>query len=160
MSRFSEEMRIIPGAARVVALLVYIGCVAVISLLILPAKPEPMSWPLMAKIAFALIPPLPLAILVLIIGYIYADAKRRGMRPVLWTLLAIFVPNAIGIILYFVLRDPLLVTCPNCATPVREGFAFCPKCGTSTGPSCPSCRKGVERGWTHCPYCGATLGGG
>jgi RNA polymerase subunit RPABC4/transcription elongation factor Spt4 len=160
MSKFSQEMRIIPGAAWVVALLVYVGFAVAISLFFLLTKPGPASWPLVAKIAFAMIPPLPVAILVLIIGYIYADAKRRGMRPLLWTLLAVFVPNAIGIILYFVLRDPLLVTCPSCATPVREGFAFCPNCGTATAPSCPSCRKAVERGWTHCPYCGATLGGG
>ncbi len=56
----------------------------------------------------SVLPGMPLFVLVLLIGYVYADAKRRGMRYVMWTLLAIFIPNAIGIILYFVMRDPLL----------------------------------------------------
>jgi RNA polymerase subunit RPABC4/transcription elongation factor Spt4 len=159
MSKFREELRIIPTVARILAVLFYICLLTFISTVFLQVKPGPAEWPLAAKVAFAVFMPLPLVILVLVIGYIYADAKRRGMRPVLWTLLAVFVPNAIGIILYFVLRDPLLVACPNCATPVREGFSFCPKCGAATGPSCASCRRAVERGWTHCPYCGATLGG-
>jgi hypothetical protein len=61
------------------------------------------------------IPPF-LLVFVLLIGYVNGDARRRGMRYVLWTLLAIFIPNAIGIILYFVLRDPLMRVCQQCGT--------------------------------------------
>jgi RNA polymerase subunit RPABC4/transcription elongation factor Spt4 len=160
MSKFREEMKVIPRAAWAIALLLYLGLVIFLSTTILQAKPEPAAWPLAAKVAFAVFVPLPLVFLVLIVGYIYADAKRRGMRPVLWTLLAIFIPNAIGIILYFVLRDPLLIVCTNCSAPARQGFTFCPKCGHAMAPACPGCRRAVERGWTHCPYCGATLDGG
>src|ERR1044072_8020225 len=48
------------------------------------------------------------ALWLLTLGYIYADAKRRGMPPVLWVAIAVIVPNMIGFILYFALRTPLL----------------------------------------------------
>ncbi|HLY19658.1 MAG TPA: zinc ribbon domain-containing protein, partial [Bryobacteraceae bacterium] len=75
----------------------------------------------------------------------------------LWTLLAIFIPNAIGIILYFVLRDPLLAHCTHCGAEARQGFAFCPRCGAPLAAACPQCRRAVEPGWSHCVNCGATL---
>ena len=50
-------------------------------------------------------------LLVSYISYIYGDSKRRGMRPVLWTLIAAFVPNAIGFIVYFILRESILQPC-------------------------------------------------
>jgi hypothetical protein len=56
---------------------------------------------------------------VLLNGYVYADAKRRGMRYVMWTWPAILIPNAIGVILYFVLRDPLLVNCTQWGAQVQ-----------------------------------------
>jgi len=95
---------------------------------------------------------------VLLIGYVYADARRRGMNAVLWTLLAIFIPSAIGIILYFILRDPLAVPCPGCGTPARKGHAFCASCGAAVRRACPQCRQPVEAAWRNCPSCGAPLG--
>jgi hypothetical protein len=93
----------------------------------------------------------------LLLGYIYADAKRRGMRPVLWLLLAFFIPNAIGILLYFILREPLLVACPRCGAGTKAAFPFCPACGAGLANTCPSCRSAIESGWTHCARCGAQL---
>ena len=43
----------------------------------------------------------------LCLGYVYADAKRRGMRPVLWTLIAALFPHLFGFLLYFALRQPM-----------------------------------------------------
>ena len=59
------------------------------------------------KLLFPILLPMILAGYTLLIGYIYGDARRRGMRYVMWTLLAIFLFNGIGIILYFILREPL-----------------------------------------------------
>jgi RNA polymerase subunit RPABC4/transcription elongation factor Spt4 len=119
--------------------------------------PEGRTWPLAGKLAVSILPGIPLFALALLIGYVHIDAKRRGMRYIMWTLLAIFIPNAIGIILYFILRDPLLVHCSRCGAAVRPGFAFCPNCGAALKPSCPQCRRPVEPGWSHCPNCGASL---
>ncbi len=127
--------------------LLYVGMAILFVGFVLQQKPEPASWPLWGKALFTVFVPLPLSILILVIGYVYGDAKRRGMRYVLWTLLAIFIPNAIGIILYFILRDPLLVPCRACGTLARGTFAFCPKCGGALAPACPSCRRSVEPAW-------------
>jgi hypothetical protein len=74
----------------------------------------------------------------LTMGYIYADAKRRGMPPVLWVAIAILIPNMIGIILYFALRKPLLSACAYCGQGVMPGQKFCPSCGREQGTNSPS----------------------
>ena len=94
---------------------------------------------------------------VLFIGYINRDAKRRGMSPVLWTIVAIFIPNALGIILYFVLRQPLRSACPQCGSAVQPGFNFCPRCSYKLSPNCPQCQRLVGVNDVYCPYCGASL---
>jgi hypothetical protein len=65
---------------------------------------------------------------VVLIGYVNRDAGRRGMSRGLWTLLAIIVPNALGIVLYFILRKPRTGNCPQCDAEVEPGFSFCPRC--------------------------------
>ena len=157
MSRFREEMQLIAWPAKVIAVIAWVAMFLVMYLLPFTRDPEGRMWPLAAKLVVSALPGLPLAVLVLLIGYVYADAKRRGMRYVMWTLLAIFIPNAIGVILYFILRDPLLVPCPHCGTQVRPGFAFCPKCGGALANACPKCRCAVQPGWSHCVSCGSAL---
>jgi hypothetical protein len=74
----------------------------------------------------------------LAVGYIYADAKRRGMPPALWVAVAILVPNMIGFILYFALRKPLLSACANCGQGVMPEQKFCPSCGHEQGSNSSS----------------------
>ncbi len=109
---------------------------------------------ILAPIAF----PLLLGGYTLLIGYVYGDARRRGMRYVMWTLLAVFLTNGIGIILYFILRDPLPVYCSRCGGGVKQGFAYCPRCGANVLPACPACSRVVQPGWSHCAWCGANFG--
>ncbi len=157
MSRFRDEVRIIPPVAWGIAILLYLGFLTFFVGFVLQQKPEPYSWSLWVKTLFTVLVPLPPAIYILLIGYVYRDAKRRAMRHVLWTWLAALIPNAIGIVLYFVIREPLAVPCPACAAPSRPGFAFCPKCGKALAPSCPQCRRAVEQDWSLCAYCGTRL---
>jgi predicted amidophosphoribosyltransferase len=56
----------------------------------------------------------------------------RGLR-----LLAIFIPNALGIVLYFVLRKPRIANCPQCGAVVEPGFGFCPQCRHRLTAVCP-----------------------
>jgi hypothetical protein len=63
------------------------------------------------------------------LGYVYADARRRAMPAVPWTLVAIFVPNLLGFLLYFVLRRPIASPCPQCGQAITAGQRFCPSCG-------------------------------
>ena len=93
----------------------------------------------------------------LLIGYINRDAKRRGMSPLLWTIIVIFIPNALGIILYFILRQSLRGACPQCGYAVQTGFNFCPRCNYKLSPNCPQCQRPVGINDVYCPYCGASL---
>jgi RNA polymerase subunit RPABC4/transcription elongation factor Spt4 len=95
-----------------------------------------------------------LGIIVLMIGYVNADSKRRGMNALLWTLLVIFVPKALGFIAYFLLRKPLLIPCPNCGTELGSDFRYCPKCGHALTPSCSHCGRSISGDYVCCPYCG------
>jgi hypothetical protein len=160
MSRLREEMKVIPQAAWTVALL--IGVVLPLALCAYwfvdgyPSGPRALHLhaPELAlgAIIFAIF-----SVYILIVGYIAADARRRGMRVLLWTLLAIFIPNAIGIILYFILRQPLLRTCSQCGATADSTYTFCPSCGATLGKNCPSCHRSIESGWAHCPRCGTHL---
>jgi len=157
MKRLAQEMRIIPRVAWAIAVLAYLGLV-VILVFATGKDPKMQTWPSWGIALFRGLMPLVLIPYIALIGYVNADSRRRGMRSVMWTLLAIFIPNALGIILYFVLREPMMTPCPQCATPVKHGFAFCPACGSAVGIACPQCRRPVEPGWSHCAACGAWLG--
>jgi zinc-ribbon domain len=70
-----------------------------------------------------------IAIWLLGLGYVYADARRRAMPPILWTLIAAFIPNLLGFLLYFALRRPIPVPCPHCGQPMTAEQRFCSWCG-------------------------------
>ena len=109
------------------------------------------------KLLVQILLPLFLAGYTLLIGYVYGDARRRGMRYVMWTLLAIFLFNGIGVILYFILREPLLAYCSKCGAGVQPSHAFCPRCGAGVQPACQACHRTIQPGWTHCAWCGNQL---
>lgn len=80
--------------------------------------------------------------LILALGYVYGDARRRNMPAALWTLIAFFVPNLLGFLLYFVLRKPIATPCPQCGQPISVEQRFCSCCGYQrpvAGPPSPQC---------------------
>lgn len=156
MKKLTEELRIISPVAWVIAVVVY-GCFAALLFSVTGHDKDTSQWPAAGRWCFSLGIPLIVALYVMVAGYVNADARRRGMRYVMWTLLAILVPNGLGIILYFVLRDPLNVACRSCEARVKPGFAFCPACGAAMAHTCPSCRKPVDPQWSHCVTCGAKI---
>jgi hypothetical protein len=76
-----------------------------------------------------------LAIWLLCLGYVYADARQRAMPPILWTLVALLVPNLLGFLLYFAMRRPLAVTCTSCGQAGPPDQYFCSWCGKSRLPT-------------------------
>ena len=113
--------------------------------------------PIPIRIVLPILVPLILGGYTLLVAYVYGDARRRGMRHVMWTLLAIFIPNGIGIIIYFILREPLQAYCSRCGTGIHPSHAFCPRCGASVQPACQACHRVTQAGWTHCAWCGNQL---
>jgi uncharacterized membrane protein YhdT/RNA polymerase subunit RPABC4/transcription elongation factor Spt4 len=96
----------------------------------------------------------------MMLGYVYRDAKRRGMNPALWTLLVLILSPAylgIGLIIYLLVREPLPYTCPQCSSKVNARFNFCPNCKYNLHPACPACQREVSDTDKFCPYCAKEL---
>jgi predicted RNA-binding Zn-ribbon protein involved in translation (DUF1610 family) len=148
---FPQRERIIPLPAWIVAGFLFTGLVVGFNVMAMRHHAPP---PLHLLITIGALAAAGYALLV---GYIYGDAKRRGMRYVMWTLLAIFLANGIGVILYFVLRDPLPGYCSACGSAMHPGYAYCPRCGANMLPACGNCRRVSQAGWSHCAYCGTKL---
>jgi len=161
MSRFDQEWAIVPTGARWTAALVALAFTSLMAaIFLLPALAERSATAVLVLspiFLLTLVGAVPIAIYVLLLGYVWGDARRRGMNHVLWTLLALFIPYAVGVILYFLLREPVPVPCPACAAPARKGHAFCASCGAAVRAACPGCRQPVEPGWRNCASCGQPL---
>ena len=156
-STFRNEVAIIPAVAWWIALFAWV-LMQFILLGIVPhhthvndLPPMPV-WSLISTLMGVI-----LGVIVLMIGYVNVDSKRRGMNSLLWTLLVIIVPKALGFIAYFLLRKPLMMPCPKCGTSVGSDFRFCPKCGYAVTPMCPHCGRSIKHDFVCCPYCGKNV---
>jgi hypothetical protein len=63
------------------------------------------------------------------LGFVFADARRRAMRPVLWVLVTALFPHLLGFLLYFVLRQPIATPCAHCGQSIAINQQFCAWCG-------------------------------
>ncbi|RSK25645.1 hypothetical protein EJF36_01240 [Bacillus sp. HMF5848] len=98
----------------------------------------------------------------LIIGiYVYQSAKNHGMNKWLWTIIAIFVPNLMGLVLFFFARSQLKQKgiCTNCSQSIKPEYLFCPYCGDDRKQHCSSCAEVVQKSWSYCPHCANSLRG-
>jgi hypothetical protein len=68
------------------------------------------------------------------LGFVYADARLRAMRPVLWVLVTALFPHLLGFLLYFVLRQPIASPCAHCGQPIPLNQPFCASCGNPQTP--------------------------
>jgi RNA polymerase subunit RPABC4/transcription elongation factor Spt4 len=151
---FRAELDVIPAWAWTVAALGFVAGPVYFAALAAGGHGPPITWllALMGLAAGSM-----LAGYFLLLGYVTRDARRRGMSVLVWTLVAIFIPNGLGILLYFILRQPLQTMCPQCGSAVQMGFHFCPNCSHRLGLSCPKCQRAVSGEDTYCPYCGTAL---
>ncbi len=150
----SAEIKLVPLWAWVLAGIVFIAAQIFFNVALARHTGGPPPW---SRPLFGLMAGVGGACYLLLIGYINRDAKRRGMSPTLWTIMAIIIPNALGIILYFLLRQPLGGACPQCGHAVQTGFNFCPQCNYKLSPNCPQCQRVVGTRDVYCPYCGTSL---
>jgi hypothetical protein len=150
-SQVDSTWRTIPGWAIALAAVGFVVTQVLMNTLVAKSPGAP---PLIARIAIGILGGVVLAVYLLLVGYVNVDSKRRGMNRVLWTLLAAFVPNGLGIVLYFVLRLPYGERCPQCFAQVQSGYLFCPKCAARLQLTCPYCHRETHSGDLYCPYCG------
>ena len=123
-TRFMDEVRIISPWAFVIAFLGYAVVAGAVVFATLTDKTGDRFYTLPVLVPLGIVAGTAIACLILLIGYINRDAGRRGMSRLAWTLLAIFIPNALGIVLYFVLRKPRPPNCPQCNAVVEPGFGL------------------------------------
>jgi RNA polymerase subunit RPABC4/transcription elongation factor Spt4 len=152
---FKGELKIVPTWAWVLAAIAFVIPLVFFTEILGRADGPPALWirALMGLAAGGM-----MGCYFLLVGYVNRDAARRGMSPLLWTVVAVVVTNGLGIILYFILRQPLQRTCPQCGGVVKAGFNFCPMCSSQLSPSCGKCHRVVGAGDVYCPYCRSGLG--
>lgn len=185
-SSFGEEFRVVPRWLVVTVVVLYLLAIAIgtfvnlgHSLVIYSSAgqvvtdPHHQIWPyelrnnpVLASLALGGVITLMAVMLggyILLLGYVFRDAKRRGMHAGLWLMLILVLSPAylaIGFLLYFFFREPLPYACPQCAATVGPRFNFCPNCKTNLNPACPQCKQAVSETDKFCPNCGNTLAGG
>jgi double zinc ribbon protein len=152
--RFTDELRLTPWWAIVLAGIGFVCMQFVFNVVIAREANAPPAW---GRALLGIFVGFVLACYFVLIGYVSRDAGRRNMSRPLWTAVAILIPNGLGIVLYFILRQPLQNRCPQCGAGVQSAFHYCPKCSTKLHPSCPHCQREVQIGDKYCPYCGGAL---
>src|SRR6266852_677015 len=147
--RFWDEFRIIPRWLMVLVALLYVIALVIAILVNLAARhnpygndmfpPELRYSPALASLALAGIVTavsLILAGLIFMVAYVNRDSKRRGMNSALWTLLVLILSPGwliIGFVIYFLMREPMPYSCPQCKREVVETDRFCPYCAYELG---------------------------
>src|ERR1700677_2547643 len=94
---------------------------------------------------------------VLLVGYVSRDVRRRKMPAGLWMLLVVVLPGGIGAVVYFLLRQPMLLPCPHCSPEIISTGDFCPQCQFQMAPVCGRCSRGVQITDVYCAQCGHDL---
>lgn len=151
-----EDTKLIPWWSVLLAVLAFLGWQALVHMVFVPndPKPKPMAfvvvWGIMVGLFFAFY--------MIMVGYVNQDARRRGMSASLWTaIMLLLLVSGIGFIVYFLVRQPIVVKCPRCRERVEADFNFCPKCDQQLHPTCQVCKKAVRPGDTFCAHCGGAL---
>ena len=168
--QFREELRIIPRWLKLLCLVLYLLAVGIAVTVVnvdpstrFPEVHDNPAAATLAMIGIVTAMAIPTVALLLMLGYVYQDARRRNMNPALWTLLVfILMPSLfiIGLIIYLIVREPLPYPCPRCSALVGPRFNFCSNCKCNLHPSCPNCKQEIAETDKFCPNCAYELSPG
>ena len=151
---FNDELRIIPWWAYLLAAFAFICMQFVMNVVVARESNPP---PQIARTLLGIVTGTLLACFFMLLGYVNADARRRGMNVWLWTALVLLIPNAFGFIVYFLVRQPLQTNCSHCGATLQPHFRFCPKCANPRIAVCGHCATPVQPGDQFCNNCGRML---
>jgi hypothetical protein len=154
-SLLRDELRLIPAWSYVLAVLAFLFGQYFVHVL-MPHHHQPGA-PIGMRVFWGVSWGVVLAVYALLIGYISRDAKRRQMNAGLWCLAAILMPGAIGTVVYFLLRQPLITPCPACNSGIEAGANYCSQCRFQVGLMCGQCYRGVRPTEVYCGRCGHHL---
>ncbi|MEO6924657.1 MAG: zinc ribbon domain-containing protein, partial [Bryocella sp.] len=148
-----DELRMIPRWSMVLAAVLFLGMQYLFHFVMPHHKHEMLPLRIMMSYAWGTL----VASYALLLGYVSRDVKRRDMSAGLWMLVCVVLPGGIGAVVYFMLRQPVLSCCPNCATSVDTAYNFCPQCQFQMAPVCSVCHRGVKITDAFCTQCGHDL---
>lgn len=151
----NEDARLIPVWSIVTAIVAFVA-VEYYFWLVLPKQTHHIP-PMGFRVYFDLSWGLLAALYFLMVGYVSKDAPRRAMSVRFWMLICFVMPAGIGAVLYFLLRQPEVSSCPACGTQVQSDFHFCPQCNYQLTASCGNCYRTVRASDQFCTRCGHEL---
>lgn len=135
--KWRQETTVVPrGVAFFTKLIALLGCGAFVTAAVIAGlhtvwQPFDLASPTHLALTglFVMIGTAFVAAYIALVGYVYGDARRRGMPAALWAWLVVLVPNCIGFIVYFILRRRIFGPCPRCGNGIEPGHLYCPHCG-------------------------------
>src|SRR5690348_2284838 len=109
--QLAEEIRLIPMWSVVLSALLFAGIQYLVHVYLNDHQHDmpPFGYRLFWSVSWGVV----ISFFTLMVGYVTCDARRRGMNVGVWTMLVIFMPGAIGLVVYFLLRQPLSLRCPQ-----------------------------------------------
>jgi hypothetical protein len=147
-----DGLKMIPFWSVALAIAVSAGVLIYFSHVPPPRHRQPGSLPMHWIFLYTMISAL--ASYILLLGYVSRDVRRRHMPAALWMLIVAVMPGGIGAVVYFLLRQPIMIRCPHCTTELTAGVHFCPQCRFQVAPVCGQCFRGVQITDVYCPQCG------
>jgi hypothetical protein len=154
----SEDVSLIPRWSMVAAVLAFCA-VEYFYWVILPGERQHAGPPIGLRIYFSLSWGALAALNFLMVGYVSRDAARRAMSTSFWMIFCFLMPVGIGLVVYFLLRQPVLTRCPACGTDVQHDYHHCPQCNYQLVANCGCCYRTVHITDLYCTRCGHDLAG-
>lgn len=154
--KLSAELKLIPRWSVALSALAFVA-MQYLFWMILPHYRHHAGPPVGMRIYFALTWSTLAALYMLMIGYVSKDAPRRAMSAQIWMLVCFVMPAGVGSVLYFLLRQPIVSSCPACRTPIQSDYHFCPQCACQVSAACGNCYRSARPTDLFCAHCGHDL---
>ena len=152
----SDELRLIPRWAMAGALLAFALTEYYFWVILPNHRHHPSPLPVALRFYLLISWGALAALYVLMMGYISNDAPRRGMSARLW-MVCVVMPGGIGAVLYFLLRQPILSSCPSCGAHIEGNYHYCPQCSYQVSACCGQCYRTARITDLYCVHCGHDL---